>query len=101
MPAERLLMIMDKGWGNALGVGCNHCHNTHDWASEEKGDKQLARDMSAMTQKINNDLLKKIDGLSKANIGCNTCHRGEKKPGRGAGGGRPGGPGGPPPPAKN
>lgn len=99
MPAERLLGIMDKGWGNALGVSCNHCHNTKDWSSEEKKEKQLARDMGAMTGKINNDLLKKIEGLEKANIGCNTCHRGQKKPG----GGRPpgGAPGGPPPPKKD
>ena len=40
MPAERLLGIMDKGWGNALGVSCNHCHNTKDWSSEEKKEKQ-------------------------------------------------------------
>ena len=100
MPAERILMIMDKGWGNALGVSCTHCHNPNDWSSEEKKEKQLARDMGAMTGKINNDLLKKIEGLEKSNINCNTCHRGQKKPG----GGRPSGqgaPGGPPPPKKD
>lgn len=82
VPAERFLMIMDKGWSNALNVNCNHCHNTHDWASEEKGDKQLAREMVVMTNKINSDLLKKIEGLERANVNCSTCHRGEKKPGR-------------------
>lgn len=99
MPAERMLMIMDKGWGNALGVSCTHCHNPKDWASEEKEDKQMAREMSAMTGKINNDLLKKIEGLEKANVNCNTCHRGQKKPGGGRPGGQ-GGPGAPPPPPK-
>ena len=45
------------------------------------------------------EAIKKIEGLEKSNIGCNTCHRGQKKPG----GGRPpgGGPGGPPPPKKD
>lgn len=80
--AERLLMIMDRGWSNALNVNCNHCHNTHDWASEEKSDKQIARDMVVMTNKINSDLLKKIEGLEKSSVNCSTCHRGEKKPGR-------------------
>ncbi len=102
MPAERLVMMMDKGWGNALGVNCTHCHNTHDWASEEKEDKQMAREMVNMTTKINGDLLKKIEGLEKASVNCSTCHRGEKKPGRS--GNRPGGSGGaggPPSPKKD
>lgn len=99
MPAERLITMMDKGWGNALGVNCTHCHNPKDWSSEDKEDKQLAREMATMTTKINNDLLKKIEGLEKANINCNTCHRGQKKPGGNRAGG--GSPGNPPAPKKD
>jgi hypothetical protein len=72
---------MSNGWSRALGVGCNHCHNVNDWASEEKPDKELAREMAKMTGTINNDMLKKMEGVSKrANINCNTCHRGQKHP---------------------
>lgn len=99
MSAERLITMMDKGWGNALGVNCTHCHNPKDWSSDDKEDKQLAREMATMTTKINNDLLKKIEGLEKANINCNTCHRGQKKPGGNRAGGS--GPGNPPPPKKD
>jgi hypothetical protein len=52
------------------------------WESEEKPQKQIARDMANMALTINNDLLKNIKNLkSKAPvINCTTCHRGEVKP---------------------
>ncbi len=82
MPAENLVRIMDMGWSRALGVSCGHCHNTQDWASDEKKQKDITRSMGKMTGKINNELLKEITGLTGPNpiVNCTTCHRGQVKP---------------------
>jgi regulatory protein YycI of two-component signal transduction system YycFG len=82
MPAARLLKVMELGFSKSLGVSCGHCHNTSDFASEEKTQKEIARQMGDMTNKINSELLKNIQGLkgSPAMINCTTCHRGETKP---------------------
>jgi hypothetical protein len=82
MPAKLLLNVMDKGWSKALGVSCGHCHNTNDFASDEKPQKQIAREMYKMTGKINTDYLEKIKNLQsvKPIVNCTTCHRGEVKP---------------------
>ena len=79
--AERMVRLMDQGWSKALGVGCNHCHNTNKWSDEAKADKQLARDMAAMTTKINKELLQTMKGLDdKSSINCTSCHHGRKHP---------------------
>jgi hypothetical protein len=82
MPAENLLRIMDKGWSRALGVSCGHCHNTTNWESDEKAQKDITRAMTKMNGRINNELLKEIQGLKSPNpiINCTTCHRGQIKP---------------------
>ena len=80
MPAKQFLNVMNGGYSKSLGMGCNGCHNVHDWGSEEKSEKQMSREMAAMTVKINTDLLHKIDGMQKENINCTTCHQGRKKP---------------------
>lgn len=79
--AERMLGIMNEQWSKALGVGCNHCHNVNKWSDEAKNDKQLARDMAAMTNKINKELLQTMKGLDeKSSINCTSCHNGRKHP---------------------
>ena len=82
IPAKRLLAIMNMGYSNSLGISCGHCHNTDDFASEEKKQKEIARQMAAMNKEINNTLLKNITGLQSdpAIINCTTCHRGQLKP---------------------
>ena len=82
IPAKRLLAIMNMGYSNSLGISCGHCHNTDDFASEEKKQKEIARQMAAMNKEINNNLLKNIAGLQSdpAIINCTTCHRGQLKP---------------------
>lgn len=80
MPAGRMLRIMDVAFSRSLGVSCGHCHNTSDWASDEKPEKQIAREMWKMAGTINGDLLKAIDGLENPRINCTTCHRGEVVP---------------------
>ncbi len=81
LSAERMLNVMNEGWSKALGVGCNHCHNVNKWSDEAKSDKQLARDMAAMTNKINKELLQTMKGLDdKSSINCTSCHNGRKHP---------------------
>ena len=82
VPAGRLLSIMEFGFARSLGVDCTHCHIPGKWESEEKPEKQIARDMSDMTTKINKDLLKNIKNLKSPNpiVNCTTCHRGQVKP---------------------
>lgn len=82
VPAGQLLAIMNYGYSRSLGVSCGHCHNTADFASEEKKQKDITREMSAMSTKINSELLKNIKGLQSETpvINCTTCHRGKVKP---------------------
>jgi hypothetical protein len=82
VPAGRLLGVMEIGFARSLGVDCTHCHVPDKWESEEKTQKQTARDMWAMMGKINGELLKNIKNLKSETptINCTTCHRGEVKP---------------------
>ena len=80
--AERFLGIMDR-WGQALGVGCDHCHVKNEWASEVKSEKEVTRQMITLTTRINKDL-KSIGGLENddPSVSCYTCHRGNVTPAR-------------------
>lgn len=82
VPAGRLLAVMEMGYARALGVSCTHCHVPETWESDERAQKQIAREMSAMTARINGELLKGIKNLRSAQptVNCTTCHRGEVKP---------------------
>ena len=82
VPAGRLLTIMQMGYARSLGVDCTHCHVPDKWDSDEKAEKQIARDMNAMAAKINGELLKNIKNLKTETptINCTTCHRGQVKP---------------------
>lgn len=82
VPAGRLLAIMNFGYGRSLGVSCTHCHTPGEWDKEDKPEKQIARDMGAMSAKINKELLPAIKGLDSSDpvVNCTTCHRGEIKP---------------------
>ena len=82
MPAGRLLAVMEMGYARSLGVNCTHCHVPEKWESEDKPQKQIARDMSAMVGRINGDLLKGIKNLKSESptINCTTCHRGQVTP---------------------
>lgn len=77
--AENLVFAM-SAWSRGLGVSCGHCHNTNNFASDEKDKKEIARQMVEMGNIIS-DKLKTIKGLSiKPVVNCITCHRGELKP---------------------
>jgi Photosynthetic reaction centre cytochrome C subunit len=81
LSAKHMMWVMNY-WGEALGVSCTHCHNPENWASDEKQTKQIAREMFQMRVTINNDILKKINGLQskEARINCSTCHQGKVIP---------------------
>lgn len=81
-PAARVLAVMEFGYARSLGVNCTHCHTPDKWEVEDKPQKQIARDMSAMVARLNGELLKGIKNLKSASptVNCTTCHRGEVKP---------------------
>lgn len=81
-PAGRLLAVMEMGFARSLGADCTHCHVPDKWEVEDKPQKQIARDMSAMVTTINKDLLKNIKNLKSESpiVNCTTCHRGDVKP---------------------
>ena len=64
-----------QAFNAALGVKCNHCHATPNFASDEKHEKEVARHMLGLVKEINS---KFPDG--KMHVNCYTCHRGEVVP---------------------
>ena len=86
---EALDKVMD-GFKEALGVKCNFCHvkskedpNEWDFAKDEKPEKDIARKMMRMTNRIN----KKYFHFNKSAgdevlqaVTCTTCHRGSPHP---------------------
>jgi hypothetical protein len=87
-PGSKLRPVM-IGFTRALGVRCSYCHKgeegkplgTYDFASDEKPNKDRAREMLRMLNDIN-DHLKKIQpsGDQRVNMWCDTCHRGRPRP---------------------
>jgi hypothetical protein len=74
VPDSQLIPIMNF-MGASLGVRCNYCHVNNngkwDFASDEKGEKNAARDMMTMTMGINKNSFRGNNEVS-----CYTCHRG-------------------------
>lgn len=81
MPAGRVPRIMNQGYSRALGVSCSHCHVVGEWDRDDHEEKGIARQMVRMTARINEELLKSVEGLpDDATINCTTCHRGATEP---------------------
>jgi uncharacterized membrane protein YgcG len=74
------------GMQTALGVRCDFCHNTSDYASDEKRPKATARMMMQMVKDINNN---HFNGRER--VSCYTCHHGENRPAQAPGTAGPGG----------
>jgi hypothetical protein len=81
IPAGRLLRIMDAGYSQSLGVGCDYCHVEERWDADEKRPKRAAREMIRLVNDINDKLgqMEDVD-TDEATINCTTCHRGYVKP---------------------
>lgn len=76
-------------WTDALGVKCNFCHAPQkdnprkvDFVSDEKPEKNIARDMFKMTGRINKKFFnfKKNDENAVPPVNCMTCHHGSAHP---------------------
>jgi hypothetical protein len=81
IPASQLLTIMNESFGHGLGVSCGFCHVPGQWASDQKPNKDVARDMVIMVGRLNTDLraMRNLPDTSPI-VGCVTCHRGQQKP---------------------
>lgn len=79
MPAIRVLRIMEQAFTPNLGVGCTHCHQSGQWASDDKPAKNIARRMWTMRAAWQEDV-RKATGNADAVVTCYTCHKGEPKP---------------------
>jgi cytochrome c peroxidase len=91
IPDEELHKIM-RGYSLSLGVHCNYCHVAHDvpgqqrpkmdFASDDKPEKLLSRDMMRMTASINADYISKMTGIghNMQQVTCVTCHNGRALP---------------------
>lgn len=70
-----------KGWmrmmKTSLGVDCDYCHNTDNFASDEKPAKRKARMMLRMLLQIRQDYFSYPDAKEPT---CYTCHEGHKEP---------------------
>jgi hypothetical protein len=73
MPKAEIKKAMKK-IAAALGVQCEHCHDTDDFAKDTK-NKETARGMFKMTAEINKEFFK-----GEMRVGCITCHNGQKEP---------------------
>ena len=86
-PKAELVSVM-RGFSNALGVRCNHCHvgenaatlEGFDFAADDKEPKRIARVMMSMVQEINKEEIPKSQIKDPAQVRCITCHRGVQKP---------------------
>ena len=85
---QRDLINVMRRFAGSLGVRCNHCHvgeNTetledHDFASDEKETKKIARVMMQMTDAINNTHMPQIGRTDAKEVSCGTCRSGLTKP---------------------
>jgi hypothetical protein len=82
MPARNVPLVMLGGFSRSLGVSCEHCHDTNDFSSSTKPQKQVARDMWKLMNTNSREMLPQIKGLKSAQplVNCTTCHRGAVKP---------------------
>lgn len=90
MTGQQLHDLMQT-WAGELGGRCTSCHVVDktktspdgkpvlDFASDRKEEKETARKMYEMTEKINADYISKIDSSGEP-VTCGTCHRGHLGP---------------------
>ena len=80
VPAARFLDAME-GFSRSLGTKCRECHDTENFASDDKNEKKVARGMIQMTKGINEQYIKTMPGLDRdAAVSCYTCHHGKTHP---------------------
>ncbi len=90
LTGEQVHAIMEQ-WEGQLGSGCRTCHAVDktkvgpngrpmlNFADDSKEEKQTARLMYKMTEKINADYISMVPNSGQA-VTCGTCHRGHLAP---------------------
>ena len=73
--SKKDLKKLMKSYTKALGVKCDHCHQTPDFTADTE-HKEFARKMIKMTNEAN----KKYFKGKKKQVTCNTCHMGKPEP---------------------
>lgn len=86
---EKLEKIMQR-FNKELGVKCGFCHarskdnpGKMDFASDDKGEKEITRHMMRMTNSLNKKYFhvkKPAIGDSLSVVTCYTCHHGKEHP---------------------
>jgi len=89
IPVRALIDTM-ASFTRALGVRCTYCHvgeegqplSSYNFKSDEKPEKNKAREMLRMVGAINGDYLTKLASrrTPQINVACITCHRGVALP---------------------
>lgn len=78
LPASQLIPAMNF-MSASLGVRCTYCHvnkdNKWDFVSDEKPEKNTAREMIKMVLAVNKDTFR-----GNTEVSCYTCHRGRTNP---------------------
>lgn len=79
-----------RSYNKALGVKCSFCHSKQadnpqklDFASDDKEEKETAREMLRMTMRINKKYFKSgkdEKGMQMMTVTCYTCHNGRTEP---------------------
>ena len=78
-PVREFLTMMDEEYGRALSVNCTSCHmDNKDYASDNRKDKVIARQMVRMQRDIDRKYIAKVKELDdpRPKTTCVMCHRG-------------------------
>jgi hypothetical protein len=87
MTRDELIPMM-REFARSLGVRCEHCHVqtaeqpkvTFDFPNDAKSEKNAARTMIRMVNRVNRDYVSKIERKHDTDVTCFTCHRGHETP---------------------
>ena len=78
LPDSQLVPVMNY-MGSSLGVKCTYCHvnkdGKWDFVTDEKPEKNSAREMIKMVLAVNKDTFR-----GNTEVSCYTCHRGRTNP---------------------
>lgn len=79
MPVKEFLTMMDEQYGRGLGFTCANCHmDNGNYASDERKNKVIARQMERMQRDIDSKYIAKVKELDdpRPKTTCVMCHRG-------------------------
>ncbi len=79
MPVTQFIAMMDEQYGRGLGFTCVNCHmDNGDYASDERKNKVIARQMERMQRDIDTKYIAKVKELDdpRPKTTCVMCHRG-------------------------